>query len=126
MRPCHKNIQIMEEEKLFDRSKDLGEKVLTELQNLLRGHPYVGDVRGKGFLIGIELVKDKQTKEPLNASLVNEVIALCKKEGLLIGKNGTTVAGYNNVLVLSPPLNIPEDDIDFLIKVLTDSLEKMK
>lgn len=121
-----KNIQIMEEEKLFDRSKDFGEKVLTELQNLLRDHPYVGDVRGKGFLIGIELVKDKQTKEPLNASLVNEVIALCKKEGLLIGKNGTTVAGYNNVLVLSPPLNIPEDDIDFLIKVLTASLEKMK
>ncbi|EIJ81360.1 aminotransferase [Bacillus methanolicus PB1] len=121
-----KNIQILEEEKLFDRSGDMGEKVLTELQNLLRDHPYVGDVRGKGLLIGIELVKDKQTKEPLNTSKVDEVIALCKQEGLLIGKNGMTVAGYNNVLTLSPPLNIPETDLDFLIKVLTASLEKIK
>ncbi|MDE3838698.1 aspartate aminotransferase family protein [Bacillus methanolicus] len=121
-----KNIQILEEEKLFDRSGDLGEKVLTELQNLLRDHPHVGDVRGKGLLIGIELVKDKQTKEPLNTSKVNEVIDLCKQEGLLIGKNGMTVAGYNNVLTLSPPLNIPEADLDFLIKVLVASLEKIK
>jgi taurine-pyruvate aminotransferase len=121
-----KNIQIMEEEKLFDRSKDLGEKTLTELQNLLQDHPYVGDVRGKGLLIGIELVQDKQTKEPLNVSKINEVIALCKQEGLIIGKNGTTVAGYNNVLTLSPPLNISEDDVDFLLRVLTASLEKIK
>ncbi|PLR79880.1 aspartate aminotransferase family protein [Bacillus canaveralius] len=120
-----KNLEIMEEEKLFDRSRDLGEKVLNELTNLLTNHPYVGDVRGKGLLIGIELVKNKDSKEPLDSALVNEVIADCKKSGLLIGKNGTTVAGYNNVLTLSPPLNIEQKDLDFVVDTLTAALNKI-
>jgi taurine-pyruvate aminotransferase len=118
-----KNLEIMEAEKLFDRSRDLGKQALTELANLLKDHPYVGDVRGKGLLIGIELVKDKSTKEPLEVALVNQVIAACKQEGLLIGKNGATVAGFNNVLTLSPPLNIKEEDLQFVIKTITNSLK---
>jgi taurine-pyruvate aminotransferase len=121
-----KNIEIMEQEKLFDRSRDLGEKLLNDLTNLLQNHPYVGNVRGKGLLIGIELVKDKTTKEPLEAGLVNEVIATCKQKGVIIGKNGATVAGFNNVLTLSPPLNIEEEDLDFLVKTLTSSLNRIK
>lgn len=121
-----KNIEIMEKENLFERSRQLGEKVLNELKNLLINHPYVGDVRGKGLLIGIELVKDKSTKEPLETSLVNDVIAACKQNGLIIGKNGYTVAGYNNVLTLSPPLNITEKDSGFIVKTLCAALEKLK
>ncbi|MEH7492033.1 aspartate aminotransferase family protein, partial [Neobacillus niacini] len=109
-----KNLEIMEKENLFDRSRDLGKQLVNELSNLLQEHPFVGDVRGKGLLVGIELVKDKKTKEPLDVSLVNQVIANCKQEGLLIGKNGATVAGYNNVLTLSPPLNIKQEDITFI------------
>jgi taurine-pyruvate aminotransferase len=120
-----KNLEIIEKEQLFDRSKELGNQVLTELNELLKDHPYVGDVRGKGLLLGIELVKDKQTKEPLNVSLVNQVIASCKQEGLLIGKNGATVAGFNNVLTLSPPLNIKRDDLDFMIQTLTGALKNI-
>jgi taurine-pyruvate aminotransferase len=120
-----KNLEIMEREQLFDRSQELGNQVLTELNELLKDHPYVGDVRGKGLLLGIELVKDKQTKEPLNVSLVNQVIASCKQEGLLIGKNGATVAGFNNVLTLSPPLNIERDDLDFMIQTLTSALKNI-
>jgi taurine-pyruvate aminotransferase len=121
-----KNLEIMETEKLFDRSGDLGEKVLTELSSQLSGHPYVGNIRGKGLLVGLELVKDKATKEPLDAILVNEVIAYCKANGLIIGKNGVTVAGFNNVLTLSPPLNIELDDLDFIVKTLVAALEKIK
>jgi taurine-pyruvate aminotransferase len=120
-----KNIEIMEKENLFERSKELGEKALNTLTNLLQNHPNVGDVRGKGLLIGLELVKDKNTKEPLEAGLVNDVIANCKQNGLLIGKNGVTVAGFNNVLTLSPPLNIEEKDLEFVIKALVSSLEKI-
>jgi taurine-pyruvate aminotransferase len=120
-----KNIEIMETEKLFDRSRDLGAQLLTDLRNLLQDHPYVGDVRGKGLLIGIELVKDKQSKEPLESDLVNQVIANCKKEGIIIGKNGATVAGYNNVLTLAPPLTIKQVDLTFLVKALTESLQKI-
>ncbi|MCM3764700.1 aspartate aminotransferase family protein [Neobacillus niacini] len=121
-----KNLEIMEKEKLFDRSKELGEQLLNDLINLLQDHPYVGNVRGKGLLIGIELVKDKDTKEPLDVGLVNQVIANCKDQGVIIGKNGATVAGYNNVLTLSPPLSIEQNDLKFLVKTLTESLEKIK
>lgn len=121
-----KNLEIMERENLFDRSRDLGKQVVNELSDLLQDHPFVGDVRGKGLLVGIELVKDKKTKEPLEVTLVNQVIANCKQEGLLIGKNGATVAGYNNVLTLSPPLNITQEDINFIIKTVSDSLKKIK
>jgi taurine-pyruvate aminotransferase len=121
-----KNLEIMETEKLFDRSRDLGEKVLSELSNLLSDHPYVGNIRGKGLLIGLELVKDKATKEPLDTSLVNDVIASCKANGLIIGKNGVTVAGFNNVLTLSPPLNIELEDLEFVVKTLVAAIEKIK
>jgi taurine-pyruvate aminotransferase len=121
-----KNIEIMERENLFERSKEAGEQLLNELKNKLQAHPYVGDVRGKGLLIGIELVAGKDTKEPLDVSLVNQVIGICKENGLIIGKNGTTVAGYNNVLTLSPPLNIENEDLTFLINTLTDALWKIK
>lgn len=121
-----KNLEIIEDEKLIDRSRDLGVRVKSELKNLLQEHPYVGDVRGKGLLIGIEMVKDKNTKDPLTSDLVNQVIVDCKKEGVLIGKNGTTVAGFNNVLTLSPPLNIKEEDVDFIIKTVTEAINKLK
>jgi taurine-pyruvate aminotransferase len=121
-----KNLEIMEKEHLFDRSCDLGAKTLSELKTLLQDHPFVGDVRGKGLLIGIELVKDKVTKEPLDVNLVNQVIADCKQRGVLIGKNGATVAGYNNVLTLSPPLNIKEEDLDFLVKTVAQSLQTIR
>jgi taurine-pyruvate aminotransferase len=121
-----KNLEIMEKENLFERSREVGERLLNELKNKLQDHPYVGDVRGKGLLIGIELVADKGTKEPLDVSLVNKVISICKENGLIIGKNGTTVAGYNNVLTLSPPLNIEEEDLSFLVKTLTEAIWQIK
>ncbi|MBS4211040.1 aspartate aminotransferase family protein [Neobacillus rhizophilus] len=121
-----KNLEILEKEKLFDRSRDLGEQLLNDLNGLLKDHPYVGNVRGKGLLVGIELVKDKSTKEPLDVSLVNQVIAGCKEKGIIIGKNGATVAGYNNVLTMAPPLSIEQKDLNFLVKTLGEALDKIK
>lgn len=119
-----KNLEIMENEKLVDRSSQLGERLLRELEELLE-HPNVGDVRGKGLLIGIELVENKQTKTPAAVEKLNKVIASCKEKGLLIGKNGDTVAGYNNVLQLSPPLSIEEDDLAFIVKCLKESIRQL-
>ena len=117
-----KNLEIMETEKLFDRSKQLGTKLQQALTANLSENPFVGDVRGKGLLIGIELVKDKQTKEPLSVEMVNKVIAGCKNKGLIIGKNGATVTGYNNVLTLAPPLNIEQEDLCLIEKIVTEEL----
>ncbi|MBT2685541.1 aspartate aminotransferase family protein [Bacillus sp. ISL-37] len=118
-----KNLEIMENEQLYDRSRELGDYLKQSLSAKLKDHPFVGDVRGKGLLVGIELVKDKSTKEPLGADLVNKVIGGCKQKGLIIGKNGATVAGYNNVLTLAPPLNIEMEDLDFIIQTLTEELD---
>lgn len=121
-----KNLEIMEKEQLFSRSKQLGAQLLKQFQDALNDHPLVGDVRGKGLLLGIELVKDKQTKEPLEVEKLNAVIASCKRDGLIIGKNGATVAGHNNVLTLSPPLNIAEEDLQFMYETVVKAVENLK
>ena len=120
-----KNLEIMETEQLFERSSLKGLEMLVSLQAQLNAQPFVGDVRGKGLLIGIELVKDKSTKEPLELEKVNKVIAACKEKGVLIGKNGATVAGFNNVLLLSPPLSIPDEDIEIIINSLIEAIDQL-
>ncbi|MGP1907253.1 aspartate aminotransferase family protein [Metabacillus sp. JX24] len=117
-----KNIEIFEKENLFERSAELGAKIKSELTSRLQKNPLVGNVRGKGLLIGVELVESKETKAPLNAVLVNKVMAACKEKGLLIGKNGASVAGFNNVLAISPPLNIEEEDAAFIVETLISEL----
>jgi taurine-pyruvate aminotransferase len=121
-----KNLEIMENEDLFTRSAELGETVLNTLKNQLQQHKLVGDIRGKGLLIGIEMVKDKQSKEPLEVDKVNKVISYCKQNGVIIGKNGATVAGYNNVLTLSPPLTIEVEDLELLINTVIDGINNVK
>ncbi|EIT86663.1 aminotransferase [Fictibacillus macauensis ZFHKF-1] len=116
-----KNLEILENEQLCDRSKTVGASLLHELQGLLE-HANVGDVRGKGLLIGIELVASKETKEPLAVERVNQVIAQCKQRGVLIGKNGDTVLHHNNILTLAPPLTLQEEDALYLVKTLKEAI----
>ncbi|WP_252503153.1 aspartate aminotransferase family protein [Sporosarcina sp. Marseille-Q4943] len=112
-----KNIEIIEREQLVERSAELGERLLKELEEL-KNHPYVGDIRGKGFLLGIELVEDKKTKEPATNARMAKIMGDCKANGLIVGRNGDTVAGYNNILALSPPLSCTDEDFDFIVAVL--------
>lgn len=120
-----KNLEIMERESLFSRSYELGEQLKQSLTSSLAEHPLVGDIRGKGLLVGVELVKDKSSKEPLEVELVNKVIAGCKQRGVIIGKNGATVAGFNNVLTLAPPLNIKLEDLELIIDTLTEEIKSL-
>ncbi|MCF7619592.1 aspartate aminotransferase family protein [Bacillus sonorensis] len=116
-----KNLGIMEDERLIDRSRMLGNKLLDELKEA-EEHSKVGNIRGKGLLIGIELVKDKQTKQPADMADVNKVILACRQKGLIVSKNADTAAGYNNVIQLAPPLSLTEEDLSFIIKALKESL----
>ncbi len=70
--------------------------------------------------MGIEMVRNKETKEPLHVANIGEIIAACKKRGLIIGKNGDTVAGFNNVLTLSPPLSSTDEDLDFMVHTMKE------
>jgi taurine-pyruvate aminotransferase len=114
-------MQIMEEEDLFRRSAEMGERLRKELSGL-EDHPNVGDVRNKGLLFGIELVEDKETKEPASTERVAAAISGCKERGLIIANNADTVAGFNNVLTLSPPLIIDEDEVEFIARTLRESI----
>ncbi|MCP8615633.1 aspartate aminotransferase family protein [Salirhabdus salicampi] len=116
-----KNLEILEEEKLVERSAILGERLRQETLELY-DHPNVGDVRCKGLLLGIELVEDKKSKKPASTDKVNKVIGACKERGLIIGKNGDTVDGYNNILTLSPPLNLTDEDFEFLVHTLKEAI----
>lgn len=119
-----KNIEIYENEKLIERSKELGFRLLQEFEEI-KSHPNVGDVRGKGLLVGIELVEDKGIKQPIELSKINKMIASCKEKGLIIGKNGDTVAGFNNVLTLAPPLSITEEDFLFIVTTVKRALTEL-
>jgi len=81
-------------------------------------HPLVGDVRGKGLLVGIELVENKATKEPASSDYAKQIIALMKQEGIIMGSNSETVAGYDNILQLSPPLSITNDEVEKIVEAL--------
>ncbi len=120
-----KNLELMESEQLFSRSKTMGAYLLQGLIEALLDHPLVGDVRGKGLLVGIELVKDRSSKAPLDVEALNQVISGCKAKGVIIGKNGATVAGYNNILTMAPPLSIKKEEIDFLIKTISEEIAKL-
>ncbi|WP_127588557.1 aspartate aminotransferase family protein [Paenibacillus koleovorans] len=114
-----KNLEIIERENLIQRSALLGERLHVGLQELVE-HPLVGDIRSFGFLLGIELVEDKQTKKPLSVATVNHIIEQAKSRRLIIGKNGETVAGFNNVLTLSPPLSSTDADVEFIISTMKE------
>ncbi|WP_339318455.1 aspartate aminotransferase family protein [Paenibacillus sp. FSL R10-2734] len=109
-----RNLEIIEQEKLVERAELLGKRLNVEFTDLL-DHKLVGDVRSFGLVTGIELVEDKVSKKPVDLNIVKGIIAECKSKGLIIGKNGDTVAGFNNVLTFAPPLSSTDEDVDFII-----------
>lgn len=113
-----KNLEIMENENLVAKSAESGEFLLQSLQPLAKTHPNIGDIRGIGMIIGLELVESKTTKKPVPPEFIGKIVQDCKQEGLIIGKNGDTVDGFNNILTLSPPLSCTKEDLKFIVAVL--------
>ncbi|UOQ84872.1 aminotransferase [Gracilibacillus salinarum] len=119
-----KNIEIIEREQIVDRVEKLGNQILDRLRQL-ENLPYVGECRRAGFLCGIELVENKLTKAPASDEKVDFVIQECKKKGIIIGKNGDTVPGYSNVLIIAPPLISKEEDLQWVVDVVTEAIQKL-
>ena len=76
-------------------------------------------------MIGIELVEDKESRVPATTEKVTKVISGCKERGLIIDKNGDTVAGFNNAITLAPPLVITENDLAFIVRTLKESIHSL-
>jgi len=110
-------IDLIEEDRLMDNAQEVGDYFHQGLQALQVKHPVIGDVRGMGLMQGIELVKDRKTKEPA-PDLTNQVLERARANGLLAGKGGL----YANVIRMSPPLNISKGDVDQALQALDRSL----
>lgn len=118
-----RNIEIMEQEKLADRAAEMGKYLIDGLRTLSK-HPYVGDVRGKGLLIGVELVKDQVTKEQADPATVSAVVDYCKSQGVIVGRSGGG-RRHSNTIVFSPPLVITRAECDRLVDTLGRALASL-
>jgi len=106
-------IKLIEDEDLRTNCKVVGEYLRESLENLQEKYEIIGDVRGLGLMQGIELVTDRQTKQP-NPQAVLKVFEETKKQGVLIGKGGL----YGNVIRTGMMLNSTKDNVDELINAL--------
>jgi 4-aminobutyrate aminotransferase-like enzyme len=107
------NIHYIREHDLVGNAERMGALLRAGLAELQEKHPVVGEVRGKGLMVGVELVRDRRSREPAPAE-TTRVMELCKDDGVLIGKGGY----FNNVLRLTPPLVIGKDDVQRALKAL--------
>ena len=108
----------IEREDLLARSRELGERVRARLRAMQERHALVGDVRGRGMMNAIELVRDRTTKEPIDGETGARIIQECLRNGVLVIKAGT----YDNVIRLLPPLTIDEGLLEEGLQVLDDAL----
>jgi alanine-glyoxylate transaminase/(R)-3-amino-2-methylpropionate-pyruvate transaminase len=125
-------LEIIDEENIQQKAKEVGgylKDKLLELQEKYQGsrgqgtkgsRAVIGEVRGMGLMLGVELVTDAKTKQPATAETA-ELIEGCKERGLLIGKGGL----YGNVLRIKPPMCITKADCDFLVDCVDEGLEGM-
>lgn len=113
-------LRVIDEENLQENCLKTGEALKKGLVELQHKYPNViGDVRGKGLMLGVELVKDPESKTP-NPELTNEVFEECKNNGVLIGKGGL----FGNVFRIKPPMCFNERNVDTLVNVLDDAFKK--
>lgn len=120
-----RNIEIVEREGLVDRCADMGDYFVAKLTEALADHPYVGEIRNKGLLVGVELVADKVTKEPLPEPLCAQIPSMCAQKGVIVGRNGTTVPGLGNVLIFAPPFVISHDEIGTVVDTLATAMHDL-
>lgn len=116
-----KTMEIIEEENLVENAREMGALLKDGLKDLMNRHAWVGDVRGRGLLLGVELVKDRTSKE-YAPDLCADLMERCKDKGLLIGKGGL----FGNVVRLAPALSISREQVEFIVNTLDVSLTEMK
>jgi len=113
------NVEFLEEQKLADQARKKGEFLKAQLETLKVKHKMIGEVRGKGLMIGIELVRDQQ-KTPANTE-GNKIREFCLEHGLLVGLGGV----FGNVVRIQPPAVITQSQMEQMLKILDQSLQKV-
>jgi len=114
-------LEIIDREKLQENSLKIGNRLLVGLNEMKQKHNLIGDVRGKGLMLGIELVKDRQSKEPAREECA-QILETCKEMGLLLGKGGL----WGQTIRFSPPMCVNAQDADFLLEVLDHAFQRLQ
>jgi 4-aminobutyrate aminotransferase-like enzyme len=113
-------IDVIEEEDLLENTHVVGGYLRKRLEELKDKYELIGDVRGMGMMQALELVRDRQTKEPAPVE-TTELMERARANGVLIGKGGL----YGNVIRMAPPMNISKSDVDEAIRLLDKSLSEV-
>jgi alanine-glyoxylate transaminase / (R)-3-amino-2-methylpropionate-pyruvate transaminase len=113
-------LEVIEKDNLQANSLKIGNQILTGLKKLKDKHQIIGDVRGKGLMLGIEMVKDRATKEPATAECA-AVLESARDMGLLLGKGGLR----GQTIRFAPPMCLTAADADFLLEVLDESFSRL-
>ena len=119
------NMNIIEQENLLQNVTDMGEYFMGRFGELQDKYRVIGDVRGKGLFMGLELVKDRKTKEPLAEGLAASVVADCMKQGVMIGRTNRSFTEFNNTLCFSPALICTKDDADEIVTAVDNALGRL-
>ena len=119
-------LKIIKREKLLENVNEVGGHLKNKLLELQDKHEMIGEVRGKGLFCGVELVKDRATKEPVNETVAASVAAHCFKNKVMIGRTNRSFETNNNVLLFSPAFICTKNDVDLIIEAVDNALEANK
>ncbi len=112
-------LDVLRDEGLQEHARRVGERMLAGLGALLQRHELVGDVRGAGLFLGVELVRDRVTLEPATAE-ASYVVNRMRERGILVGTDGP----HHNVVKIRPPMPFADADADLLVTVLDEVLRE--
>jgi alanine-glyoxylate transaminase/(R)-3-amino-2-methylpropionate-pyruvate transaminase len=113
-------LEVIEKENLQVNAHQLGLHLQAGLAKLKEKHQVIGDVRGRGLMVGIELVKDRTTKAPASGECA-QVLETARDLGLLIGKGGL----WGQTIRIAPPMCLTQADADFVLEVLDESFTRL-
>jgi alanine-glyoxylate transaminase/(R)-3-amino-2-methylpropionate-pyruvate transaminase len=114
-------LEVIEKEKLQENALKMGGIILAGLQKLKAKYQIIGDVRGKGLMLGVEMVKDRVTKEPAKAEC-SQVLEYAREMGLLLGKGGL----WGQSIRFAPPMCITKADADFILEVFDEAFARLE
>ncbi|WHY84316.1 aspartate aminotransferase family protein [Neobacillus novalis] len=119
-------LEYLEKNEIMKEVENKGVYLRNELEKLKGRYPFVGDVRGKGLLLGIEFVEDRFTKTPFprKALVTQRMVALAKEKGLIVYPAGAGIDGVNgDSIIISPPLTIAIKEMEELVLLLAETFE---
>ena len=119
-------LKIIKKEKLLENINVVGDYLKNKLLELQDKHEMIGEVRGKGLFCGLELVKDRATKEPVDEKVAIAVAGHCFQNKVMIGRTNRSFETNNNVLLFSPAFICSKNDIDLIIESVDNALEANK